>query len=162
MRRCLNLVVFLSILLPRRCVLLIALLTVGIMGITSCDADNPTAPTGLVSSVVAEGTFTLAAFSPFDVQCEAVAFVPFTTTASGTLDVTADWSSSTNDVDIAIVRGGCSCEQPDCDEVAKTDSAAAKPEKLTVSNLVAGRYTFLSVNWGPGRESGTYRIVLTQ
>ncbi len=132
---------------------------------------SPSAPTtmppGPVSTVVAQGTFHLidAPTATLNGQlCDAFVLVPFTTTATGTLGVTVSWSHATNDLDIGVERGSCTCDAllaGKCVDVAGSDSPTAKPETLSISNLAAGTYTLGVVNVGPGREAGSYQVLLT-
>lgn len=131
---------------------------------------SPTGPTTLppVTAVVAQGTFHLtdAPTAALGGQiCDAFVLVPFTTTATGTLEVTVDWSHSTNNLDIGIERGTCStCDAllaGKCVDFAGSDSATAKPETLSISSVPAGTYTLGVGNVGPGREAGSYQVLLT-
>jgi len=90
--------------------------------------------------------------------------LPFTTSRTGALDATVDWSSATNDVDVALVRGDCSFEQftaQQCTVLAFSVSLTAKPEKVRVDNAAAGSYTLFIENTGPGDERLGYQVVLT-
>jgi hypothetical protein len=125
----------------------------------------PTAPTAVapappapVRSVVVQGTFT--GLGPLVLGI----VPPFTTSAAGTLDVQVDWTFASNDVDVYLARGSCSFEQfvsQRCDLAAFSESATAKPERLTVPNAAAGMYTLLIGNLGPGDESLSYVVGLT-
>lgn len=93
-----------------------------------------------------------------------LAMIPFTTTQTGTIDVTVDWTFASNDVDVYLARGACSFEEfvaLQCQLVAFSESTVAKPEKLSVPNAVAGGYTLLIGNLGPGDESVAFQVVLT-
>jgi hypothetical protein len=97
--------------------------------------------------------------------CDAMGFVPFTTPALGTLDATVDWTVASNDIDVYLERGECTCAMAladACQDVASSESTTAKPEKLTVTNLSAGSYTLVIGNAGPGRESSSYEVGLTR
>jgi hypothetical protein len=132
---------------------------------------SPSTPTTLppapVTTVVAQGTFHLGdpgtALATGQL-CDILAFVPFTTTATGTVAISVSWSHASNDLDIGLARGSCTCATAlaeQCDEVASSDSATAKPETLNVSNLAAGPYTLAILNNGPGTEAGSYQVLLT-
>ena len=88
----------------------------------------------------------------------------FTTAATGTLDVTVDWTLAANDVDVVLTRGTCSFEQLfalQCNVVMVADSATTKPERLRLPGATAGAYTLMIINIGPGDESASYQIVLS-
>jgi hypothetical protein len=97
--------------------------------------------------------------------CDILAFVPFTTSAQGTLDITVDWTFASNDVDLYVERGECTCDLAlanTCQDVTGSDSTTAKPERLTVPNFSAGSYTLVVANAGPERESASYEVGLTR
>ncbi len=92
--------------------------------------------------------------------------MPFTTTATGTIGVTIDWTFATNDIDIYLTRGTnlCSIDQfnnDECQFLGRTTGVSTKPETLSVSNLTAGPYTLYIVNWGSTDDSVGYQITLT-
>jgi hypothetical protein len=120
----------------------------------------PAAPPAAVAAVVTQGSVAGLLVSA------GVSTPPFTTTAAGKLDVNVDWTFVRNDVDIYIVRGGTACSAElfnadQCDFVAFSDNAIAKPERLSVPALAAGTYTLLIINWGPDPESVSYQALLT-
>jgi hypothetical protein len=92
--------------------------------------------------------------------------VDITLGTAGTLDAVVDWRSSTDDLDIALVRGQCTAAAAlsgAC--VANTLAQAAgfsKPERVSVPNLPAGTYTLLIVNNGPSSESASWEIGVTR
>jgi hypothetical protein len=116
-----------------------------------------------VRRVIAQGSFSVEDFFTGIVQgCTNFEFVPFTTSQTGTADVTVQWNSPSNDMDVAVARGTCNCGNiDDCDEVSSSDSATAKPERLSISNLGAGSYTLVIINWGEQNDQGTYEVGLT-
>jgi hypothetical protein len=132
---------------------------------------SPNTPTTLppapVTTVITQGTFHLgnpATALGSGQICDLLDFVPFTTSVTGTLGATVNWSHATNDVDVFIERGTCTCNAAvagQCDDVASSQSTTAKPEILTVSGFAAGTYTLVVANSGPGSEAGSYQVVLT-
>ena len=90
--------------------------------------------------------------------------LPFTTTATGTLDVTIDWTFAANDVDVILTRGSCSFDQlfaMQCNVALVADSVTAKPERLRLPGATAGAYTLFIANIGPGDESASFQVVLS-
>jgi len=143
------------------------LVAAGSLTLSGCGGDSGTTPTP-VRTVIAQGTFSvldLASAILAGDPCGFTAFVPFTTSGTGFLDVTVQWQSPSNNIEIAVARGTCTCKQAandDCDVVAQSDSPTAKPELLMVSNLAAGSYTLVIANLGERSDSGTYEIGLTR
>ena len=90
----------------------------------------------------------------------------FSTSATGTLVVTLDWTFASNDIDIFVARGTEPCtlqtfNNRTCPFIATEESATLKPEKLTIPNLPAGAYTLYVANFGATDESVACHIVLT-
>jgi hypothetical protein len=82
---------------------------------------------------------------------------------SGTLRVTVDWTSSTNDIDLVL-------SNPACDAIALaaglckvlgTDESNSKPATVTLATGATGYRVFV-VNRGPADESGTVEATVTQ
>ena len=120
----------------------------------------PTPTPAPVSRVVAEGSF-----SGLGVRVLA-SVTPFTTTATGTLAVTVDWTFDSNDVDIYLTRGTDPCTVDDfnsgrCEFLAFSESVTAKPEKVSATGATAGPYTLYVGNRGPTEEAVSYQVVLT-
>jgi hypothetical protein len=122
--------------------------------------DPPPPPPQPQRRLVTQGTFTgvrnIAAFR------EAWQ-VNFTTGATGTLEVTADWTFSQSDIDLSVYRSPCTLTQAinsQCSLVTESTSTA-KPERLSVTNLAAGSYVLFIYNVSLTTESGTYQIFLT-
>jgi len=118
----------------------------------------PSPPPTPVTSVIGEGNSSL--------PSSTLLYVPFNTTATGTIGVTVDWTFSTNDVDIFLVRGTnpCTIEQfnsNQCPFLAFSASVSAKPERLSVPNLAAGPYTVYIANFGATQESVSFQFTLT-
>jgi hypothetical protein len=114
-------------------------------------------PPPQVQSVVASGSGPL---SP-----RALALVPFTTTASGTLDVTVDWTLASNDVHVYLMSGSCASVDQfnagQCVVARFSESTILKPERITLLGATAGPYTLGIGNLGPGEESVSFQVVLT-
>ncbi len=90
----------------------------------------------------------------------------FTTTATGTLDVTVDWTFASNDVDIYLTQGeqACTIAQFNARQyefLASSESFTAKPEKVSAPGAAAGPYRLYIGNRGPTQEAVSYQVVLT-
>lgn len=92
--------------------------------------------------------------------------VNITTFAAGTLEVSVDWTIASNDLDVYFFRGTCNptqiaqgvCGNP----FAQSESATAKPERLSSAGLAAGTYTLvITSNIGNSAESGSFQVFLT-
>ena len=115
-----------------------------------------------------QGTFTLADSDVAVRQTGGVDFytVEITTSVTGTLEATTDWTLGSNDLDVYLFRGRCdpnqiiagACGNP----FVQSESVSAKPERLTSSGLAAGSYTFvITSNFGNSAESGSWQVYLT-
>jgi len=88
----------------------------------------------------------------------------FTTTVTGRLEVTVDWTFATDNLDVYVARGTCTVDQVNqrtCSLAGVSESTTAKPERITVSGLAPGTYSFMIGNRGPAVESASYQVTLT-
>ena len=136
------------------------------LSLTACggSSDGPT-PTPMVTppptppppQVVAEGT-------GLSLEAEFIGRVPITTTRTGSLEATVDWTFAANDIDVALVRTNCSVDQffaGACQVLTISASTTAKPERIRVDSAAAGDYTLFIENTGPGDETLSFQVVLT-
>ncbi len=154
---------------PRSSLSLLPFVAALVMVMQGCGGDSSTTPTPVavptptpapVSTVVAEGSF-----SGLGVRVLS-SVSPFTTTATGTLAVTVDWTFASNDVDIYLTRGTDPCTVDEfnsgrCEFLAFSESFTAKPEKVSATGATAGPYTLYIGNRGPTEEAVSYQVVLT-
>lgn len=122
-----------------------------------CGGDSASFPPTLISETVFELN------APFtDLDRFGVTAVDFTVPA-GTLQITVDWTSSTDDLDIVL-------SNPACDSIAlaagicrvlATESSNLKPSRLVLATT-ATSYRLFVLNLGPARESGTIAVKVTQ
>ncbi len=111
---------------------------------------------GQTSTIVLEGSLSL-------LGGYVAVFDPFTLSQAGSLDFSADWTSSGNDIDIAVATGSCTSSQLSagaCTFAGLEESPTMKPEQMTLA-LSAGTYTPLIGNFTTATEAITYRIVFT-
>jgi len=139
------------------------LLALGLAGCGSTTGPDAT-PT---RHLVAQGTFSSVLGTPaakvagFNADA---AVVPFATTTAGTLDVKADWTSASNNIDLFVFTSPCTATQAisgDCTELSRTSSTTTKPEQLSVPGFAAGSYVLAIANFGSTTEAGTYEIYST-
>ena len=124
-------------------------------------------PPAPVRTMIQQGNFTLASLA--DAQDAGLPLdagrTDFSTSGTGTLEVTVNWTFSSNAVGFGIYQGSCSFNSwyaNACNQVAIRTLTNAKPATLTQPSLPAGAYTLIIANGGPGAESGTYQIFLTR
>jgi hypothetical protein len=135
--------------------------TLALLGLLmpSCNKTTGTSdvPRGPVRTVIGTRTFTAGV--------REAAFVDVQVTGSGTLDAVANWTFSSNDVDLVATTTACLTTDQllagRCSELASTTSTTAKPERLSLT-ATTGTYRFVVFNWGPGGETGTIEVGLTQ
>jgi len=123
---------------------------------TPTPSPTPTPAPPIVQTVVASGSGSLPVLN--------LVLIPFTTTATGRIEVTVDWTFGTNDVDVYLVRGSCSFDQfvtQQCNLVTFSESTTAKPERISAPGAAAGSYVLLIGNLGPSDESVAFQVVLT-
>lgn len=90
--------------------------------------------------------------------------VEFTTGATGTLEVIADWTFASNDIDIQVSRPPCvfaTFYADACSKVGEAVSFTQKPERLTVANVAAGNYVLYIYGVAITAESGNLQIYVT-
>jgi hypothetical protein len=88
----------------------------------------------------------------------------FTVAEAGTIDAVADWSSSSNQMALALYPAGCVAGNlgfGDCIPLARSNSSD-KPGRVNMPKARAGTYTLGVMNLGPGVESGTCEVGLTR
>ncbi len=133
--------------------------------LTACKESSPTPPTPVttpppapVRTLIQQGGFTIGVFP-------AVAVATISIPATGTVEVNADWTFASSDLDIHWYAGNCSPAQAtnrQCTILAQTTSVTTKPERLTISNVAAGTYTVGVASFAGQNESGNYQVYLTR
>lgn len=127
-------------------------------------SSSPTTPPATlapppVTSVVLEG-------SQADLQVNFLYTVGgFVAPERGRIDVTVDWSSAANNIDVYVAEGICNVEQfnqRQCSIPTFSQSTLLKPESLALAGLQPGNFTLLVGNRGPGVETATFRVVYTR
>ena len=130
--------------------------------VAGCGGGNgPTEPPD--SEVIGNGTFTVVGTTEamslgFNSD---VAAVSFTLVEGGTVEITADWGSAANNIDLFLYLGNCTsarAREGGCAVANRTTSTTAKPERLNVIGVPSGTYSVGIANFGPTTESGTFRV----
>ena len=131
----------------------------------ACGSDSsPTPPSTTPPTTLPPATQAVVASGSGSIGVLTAAGIAFTTTTSGRLDVTVDWTFASNDVDVYLVRGACTFEQfvnLQCNIVSFSESTTAKPERITFSGAPADNYVLVIANFGPADESVAFQVVLT-
>jgi len=145
--------------------LALALLLGGCGGDSKPCSENPTGPGCQVSPSPSPPVKTLITQGSFSGLGERnLSYVPFNTDATGTIEATVDWTFTTDNVDIYIVRGTCTVDQFNsgtCPFVTFSESASAKPERVSASNQAPGSFNLYIGNRGPAEEAVSYQVFLT-
>lgn len=134
--------------------------------LSGCKESSPTPPTPVVTqppapvrSQIANGNFTVGAFP--DVAVTGLLTV---SGGAGTVEIVADWTFATSDIDIQFYPGACSALQASrgqCTILAQTTAVATKPERLTIANVNPGTYTIGFANYANRSESGNFQVFFT-
>jgi hypothetical protein len=84
---------------------------------------------------------------------------------SGTVEIVADWTSPSNNIDIYFFLGSCVSAQAvrgDCTIANRSSSTTTKPERLTIFGVPAGNYSVGFANLGLTNETGSFEVFLTR
>ncbi|HUG55421.1 MAG TPA: hypothetical protein VMR21_17580 [Vicinamibacteria bacterium] len=120
---------------------------------TPVAAPPPPAP---VRTIVSQGSGS--------VEAHVLGSIPFTTTSSGTLDFTVDWTSPQSLIAVYVARGACEFDQflaGACDLLLRSETMVPKPKVLQIPSAAAGSYVLLIGNPGDEDESVSFQIGLT-
>lgn len=92
-------------------------------------------------------------------------YMPFTTTTTGRLDVTVDWTFPSTPLAVYLTRGTCTIDQLNartCDFLVRSEaSTAPKPRKQSASNVAAGSFDLIIGNAGTQNEAVSAQVVLS-
>jgi hypothetical protein len=89
---------------------------------------------------------------------------PVTTTTSGRLDVTVDWTFPSSDIGVYLMtRDSCSEDRFNADACTFIirSEGGGKPRKVSAPNLAAGAYDVWIANFSEQDESVSVRVVLS-
>lgn len=90
--------------------------------------------------------------------------VDVSVSSAGAVDITVDWTFTSNPVGFGLYRSPCSFNQfyaDQCSVVGQRPATTSKPATLSIPSVASGNYVFFIVNAGNTSESGTYQIFLT-
>lgn len=110
-----------------------------------------------VTSLVTQGTGSIGRF-------EVIKAIPFSTTGSGRIDVTVDWTFTTNLLQVSLFRGRCTAAELtalNCGN-AVTFANLPKPVKVSLTESAGGNYTLAIVNLSFNDESFAYQVTQTR
>jgi hypothetical protein len=123
----------------------------------NCPGSPPPPPPASVKTVITEASVP-------SLPVDYVAGRYFSTSATGTIDVTVDWTFAEDTVHVWLAKGQCTFEEFEadtCQYATQSLVSRPKPRILSVPAATAGAYTLIIANWGPKDESLSYQIVLT-
>jgi hypothetical protein len=91
-------------------------------------------------------------------------FLAFTAQRNGTVDVDVNWGNAGNDIDIYATTGSC----PDldtlfnggCQVFASSESATAKPERISFGVSNGSAYKVFAFNLGPSSDNVTITVTI--
>ena len=89
-------------------------------------------------------------------------FETFTTTATGRVDITIDWTSSSNRIGLAVAQDPCTFDQlkaGNC-KVLLDSMSPPKPLKGSIPNLAPGNYVLIIGNTNSVDESISVQVTL--
>ena len=145
--------------------LAVAMIAISLSG---CDGNNPgcnpaaictppTPPPPPVKTVVMQASID-------SLPVDYVAGRYFSTSATGAIDVTVDWTFAEDTIHVWLAKGQCTFEAFEadtCEYVTQSLVSRPKPRILSLPGAGAGSYTLIVANWGPKDESLSYQVVLT-
>ncbi|MFN8095437.1 MAG: hypothetical protein U0599_25015 [Vicinamibacteria bacterium] len=127
----------------------------GSSGPTSTPTPVPT-PTPCVQKVLDSGGGSL--------PSRYLVYYDFSVPETGRLDITVDWTYSTNGIAIYVVpTNTCTLDELNahsCNFIVRSESGA-KPRKVSAPNVAAGNYRWMFGNYGATDESLSYQVVLS-
>jgi hypothetical protein len=134
-------------------------------GLVACGGDGPTnvtpppppPPTPPPPVVVSQ-------IQGFALRAGFASFANFSTTSTGTLEATVDWTFATNDLDVYLTPSTCTFAQlaaNQCTMIAFSESETAKPEKARATNVAPGNYIIWIHNVGPADDTLSYQVVFS-
>jgi hypothetical protein len=91
-------------------------------------------------------------------------FIPFTTSAAGTIDITVDWTIPADGIHVFLSANECSLDEVNngtCRFLTESPPSSVKPRVLTLTGAAAGAYTLYIGNRGPAEESVSWQVGLT-
>lgn len=125
-------------------------------------SSSPSAPTPVAVATPQPCAQTVLFQGSGEVPSGTLLNMPVTATAAGRLDVTADWTLTTNPVGLYIAQGACSLDQfnaRSCNFLLRVEPG---PKPLKGSATVqTGNYTVFMANFGARGDSGTMQIVMS-
>lgn len=99
------------------------------------------------------------------VSARAAYYQPFSMATGGRLDVTVDWTFTTSPVGVYVVaQGSCELAQLNartCNFVIRSETAGAKPRKISVTGVAAGAYDLILGNAAEVDESMSVQVVVS-
>lgn len=126
---------------------------------TAPSTPTPTPVPTPVKSLVTQGTSS-------DLQANYVHWVVFTTNKTGRIDISVDWTNSSDSVRLLVATGRHTCYDGtyanfDICNIITSLNDDSKPKMTSLPGEPAGTYTLYIDNLGPETESVAWQIFLT-
>jgi hypothetical protein len=152
----------------RAALLVAAALTAGLPGCGGGGGGNPAGPTVTQPPAPQRNTLPTLTYSGLD-RGEVALFELSVSPSPAVVELTADWTHATDDIDIFVTSTSCSAtsyndvynQRAGCASLARGTSVS-KPERMTTGTLAAGNYRVWvgSSGLSSSRESGTLSITV--
>lgn len=126
-------------------------------------SSSPSSPTPVAVATPTPCAQTVQFQGSGDMPAGTLMSLPLTVPSSGRLDVTADWTLTSNSVGLYVAQGACSLAQFNartCTFVIRLEPGA-KPLKGSGSVTAGVVYGVLLSNFGTRDDSGTLQVVLS-
>jgi len=144
----------------------IAVAAVSAVLITGCGGSSPSAPTPTPTPTPAPVRSLVTQGSSSGLLANYVHHTVFTTLSTGHIDVSVDWTYSTDTVRVVVASGSFTCydgtyiDYNRCSIVADVNDGT-KPRKIALPGKPAGTYTLYIDNFGPQTEAISWQVFLT-
>ncbi len=133
----------------------------------ACGSSSPSTPSPPTTTATPAPVMTLVSQgTSSDLLKNYTHWQPFTTGSTGRIDVTVDWTYTTDAVKVLVATGNHTCYDGKysdfsvCNVIASV-SDSSKPKKLSLPGEPAGVYTLYVSNQGPDTEAIAWQVFVT-
>ncbi len=138
-----------------------------LLGSLSCSnpVGDPPAPSPSPSQPPQPCTESIVLQSGGTARAQAIVSLPFTTSVSGRLDVTVDWTFPSSEIGVYVVpANSCTPDQLHaraCNFLIRSEPTTAKPRRVSAANVAPASYDLLIANFTERDESVAAQVVLS-
>ena len=143
--------------------MLVSLLTGSALCLAACGSSSPTAPATPPPPTPVPCTHSTLFQSGGSLPAHSADFESFTTTTSGRVDVTLDWTFPSSLMAVWVAQGACNFDQfkaGTCNYLLQ-QASPPKPLKGSIANVPAGTYVLIIGNASDVSESVAVSVVLS-